>query len=137
MWPSSSVTCWEPCLLTWVLGAGISWFVSTVHSHHPWSQSPSCLACGPRVALLPLCLLPGSRVAPGPRSQGEAQDEESGHVMWDPPGSGTMGRRVSREHVSPKLGVDGVLQEGRGSLEEDSLETETVSDSGRAGNNAP
>ena len=48
-----------------------------------------------------------------------------------------MERRVSREYMNPKLGVDGVLQEGRGSLDEDSLETETVSDSGRPGNNVP
>ena len=48
-----------------------------------------------------------------------------------------MGRRVSKVHVSPELGVDVVLQEGTGSLDEDSQETERVSDAERPVNDVP
>ena len=48
-----------------------------------------------------------------------------------------MGWRVSRVHVSPELGVDVVLQEGTGSLDEDSQETERVSDAERPVNDVP
>lgn len=48
-----------------------------------------------------------------------------------------MGRRVSRVHVSPELGVVVVLQEGTGSLDEDSQETERVSDAERPVNDVP
>ena len=58
--------------------------------------------------------------------------------MWGrTPRSGTMGTRVSREHMSPELGVDVVLQEGTGSLDEDSQETERVSDAERPVNDIP
>ena len=39
--------------------------------------------------------------------------------------------------MSPELGVDVVLQEARSSLDEDSQETERVSDSGRPSKNVP
>ena len=48
-----------------------------------------------------------------------------------------IGGGVSREHVSPELGVDVVHQEGTGSLDEDSQETERVSDAERPVNDIP
>lgn len=103
--PVKSPVCSPGC---WVLASPN--FVSTVQSHHPWRQSPSVWHVDLGWHCTPVSAA-RLRVAPGPRSE-EAQDEEPGHVMWDPRVWNNGKEGQPREHVSPKLGVDGVLQGG-------------------------